>query len=102
VVYSENQIPVLDLKKNADPLAVKKVARINPPHLTQRISSQSSTFTIHPDPRVPHNSTSLICYTISPTLKGVVSVQLRQMGIHEGSVLGDLDSIARQIVGFDE
>jgi hypothetical protein len=101
VVYSENQIPVLDLKKNADPLAVKKVARINPPHLTQRISSQSSTFTIHPDPRVPHTSTSLIRYTISGPLKAVIYPQLRQMGIHEGSVFGDLDSIARQITNLE-
>ncbi len=100
VVYSEKQLSVLNLKKNTDPLTVKKVARINPPHLTERIISQSSTFTIHPDPRVAYKSPSLIRYTISGPLKAVIYPQLRQMGIDESSVLGGLDEIAKQITNF--
>jgi FRG domain len=100
VVYSEKQISVLNLKKSADPLSVKKVARITPPHLTERITSQASTFTIHPDPRLAYKSPSLIRYTISAPLKAVIYPELRQMGIHEGSVLGSLDAVAKQIASF--
>ena len=100
VVYSEKQLSVLNLKKSADPLTVKKVARINPSHLTERIISQSSTFTIHPDPRVAYKSPTLIRYNISGPLKAVIYPQLRQMGIHEGSVLSGLDAIAKQIESF--
>jgi len=102
VVFSEKQLSVLNLKKSADPFTVKKEARINPPHLMERLISQSSTFTIYPDPRVVYRSPSLIRYTISPNLKGVIYVQLHQMGIHEGSVLGGLDGIAMQIGSFYE
>jgi len=100
VVYSEKLNSILNLKKSTDPFRLKKVARINSPQLTNRNISQSTTYTIHPDSRLVYRSPSLIRYTISAPLKAIIYLQLRQMGIHEESVLGGLDVIAKQVASF--
>ena len=98
VVFSEENLPSVDTTKTPDPCAVSKVRRVIPPHMTHRISAQESLFTIHPDPTAPYTSKTLIRYTISTNLKGVVKAQIRQLGFHEASLFGDLDSIAQKIV----
>ena len=98
VVFSEENLPSVATTKTPDPFAVSKVRRVIPPHMTHRISAQESLFTIHPDPTAPYTSKTLIRYTISTNLKGVVKAQIRQLGFHEASLFGDLDSIAQKIV----
>jgi hypothetical protein len=98
VVFSEDYLPSVDTTKTPDPIAVSKVRRVIPPHLTQRISAQESLFTIHPDPIAVYTSKTLIRYTISTNLKGVMKAQIRQLGFHEASLFGDLDSIAKKFV----
>ena len=97
VVFSEENLPSVDTTKTPDPFAVSKVRRVSPPHMTHRISAQDSLFTIHPDPTAPYSSKTLIRYSISTNLKGVIKAQIRQLGFHEASLLGDLDSIAQKI-----
>jgi len=97
VVFSEDYLPSVDTKKATDPFAVSKVRRVIPPHMTHRISAQDSLFTIHPDPTAAYTYKTLIRYTISTNLKGVLKAQIRQLGFHEASLFGDLDSIAQKI-----
>jgi len=97
VVFSEDYLPSVDTTKIPDPFVVSKVRRVIPPHITHRISAQDSLFTIHPDPTAAYTSKSLIRYTISTNLKGVLKTQIRQLGFHEAALFGDLDSIARKI-----
>jgi hypothetical protein len=96
-VFSEVHLPHVDTTKTPDPFAVSKVRKVIPPHLTQRISAQDSLFTIHPDPTAPYSSKTLIRYTISTNLKGVIKAQIRQLGFHEAALFRDLDSIAQKI-----
>jgi hypothetical protein len=96
-VFSEDYLPSVDTTKTLDPFAVSKVRRVIPTHITHRISAQDSLFTIHPDPTAVYTSKTLIRYTISTNLKGVIKAQIRQLGFHEAALFGDLDSIAQKI-----
>lgn len=97
-VYAERFSRHIDIESERDPFAIKKIGKFQPPHSVARIASQSSVFTIHPDPRKPYNSATLHCFEIPAKLGPNMKASLRRCGIHPASVFPGLGGIAKSLV----
>jgi len=97
-VYAERFKKHIDIESENNPFDVKKTGKFQPPNLSPRIASQASMFSIHPDPRKPHDSDTLLRFEISPNLVPSLRAQLRRCGIHYATVFPDLDGLAKSIM----
>lgn len=97
VVYAERFTRHIDIEAEPDPLAVKKTGKFQPSNVSPRIASQSSIFSIHPDPRKVHYSSTLHKFEISAKLVPSLRAQLRRCGIHPATVFPDLEGLAMSI-----
>jgi hypothetical protein len=96
-VYAENFGKHIDIEAKADPFAVKKVAKFQPPHSSARVAAQASMLSIHPDPRKVHDSDNLMRFELSAKLVPHLKASLRRCGIHPATVFPDLDGLAASI-----
>ncbi len=96
-VYAEKFTRPIDTDKETNPLTVAKVGKFQPVSTSARMSAQASVLTVHPDPRKPHDSKTLRCFTIASKLAPALKVQLRRLGIHPAMVFPDLDGLAKSI-----
>jgi len=99
-VYVERFTRSVTERDRLNPFGLKQVAKINPVHANARISAQASLLTIHPDPRVPYTSRSLVCLRISGKLKRDLKLSLRSFGIHPASMFPGPDGVAENIVSW--
>ena len=97
-VYAECFRKHIDIEKELDPFAVKKVGKFQPPASVARIASQASMLTIHPDPSKAYDSTTLRRFTIPAKLLPGIKAALRRCGINPAFVFPGLDGIARSLL----
>lgn len=98
-VYADKFDRHIDMEKEKDPFAIKKIGTFQPPHSLSRIAAQASMLTIHPDPTKAHDSAKLQRFEIPKKLVPNLRSTLRRCGIHPASVFPDLGGVARAIVG---
>lgn len=96
-VYAERFTKHINIESGIDPFDVKKTGKFQPVNLSPRIAHQASMFSIHPDPRKPHDSDTLLRFEISPNLAPSLREQLRRCGIHHATIFPDLDGLAKSI-----
>ena len=96
-VYAENFGKHIDIEADADPFAVMKVGKFQPPHSSARVAAQASMLSIHPDPRKVHDSDNLVRFELSAKLVPTLKASLRRCGIHPATVFPDLDGLAASI-----
>ena len=96
-VYSESFTNHIDIDAEADPFAVKKVGKFQPPHIASRATSQSSVLTIHPDPSKPYTSKTLQRFEIPAKLAPNMRACLRRCGVHPATVFPGLDGLAQSL-----
>jgi len=96
-VYAERFTNEFNTMKHSDPFAIKKTGIFQSSFCAPRISSQASSFSIHPDPRKTYTSPSLHCFEISPKLAPNLRSQLRRCGIDPATVFPDLNGLAKSI-----
>jgi hypothetical protein len=96
-VYAENFGKHIDIEAKADPFAVRKVGKFQPPHSSARVAAQASMLSIHPDPRKVHDSENLVRFELSGKLVPSLKASLRRCGIHPATVFPDLDGLAASI-----
>jgi hypothetical protein len=87
----------VDISLYNDPFPVPDVGQVAPNHITPRITAQSGLFTIHPDPYVALDSSSITKLVIPLESREDVRKELHRLGINHASVFPDLDGIARHI-----
>jgi FRG domain len=97
VVYAYRGAPWVNLADNPNPLAIGKIWRYAPPHLSRRITTQSGLFTAHPNPHEPLTSDGLFRIVIPQPSRRPIKKDLCKYGIHAGSIYPDLSGIAKHI-----
>jgi len=88
---------MVDIDKDINPLAIKKITRYRPPHLTERILAQNSLFTVHPEPNIPFSHEKLKKLVISNKARGKFKHILYKYGVSRKSLFPGLDGIAADI-----
>jgi hypothetical protein len=96
-VYAYRSSTYLILEKHADPLKVSRIARVNPSHVTRRITAQAGVFTIHPKPSDPFDSSAVQKYVIPNKRRKDIKMALYRLGIDRATLFPDLDGIANHI-----
>jgi len=87
--------------KNSNPLNYKEFGKFIPPHSNPRITAQSGTFTIHPEPKKPYEDKKeklvKIIIVNKNNLRNEIKRMLYHYGIHEASLFPGLDSLSHHI-----
>ena len=96
-VYAFNIGSSLELETHPDPFQVHSVARFTPPHITQRITTQSGIFTIHPNPAEPFEPDTMDKYIITNGFRRELKFILYRYGITRASMFPGLDGLASHI-----
>jgi hypothetical protein len=86
-----------------DPLKVRDVGLILPPHVTPRIAAQSGLFSVHPEPGKAFDSDNVTKVIIPSKCKADLQYLLSQYCIHRNVLFPDLDGLCgyiRWLKGF--
>lgn len=97
VVYSFNNPVWIDIANNPNPFAVDIIGRVDLPHITPRITTQSGLFTIHPKPSEPFDNDQIVAHIIPNNIKRDIKQMLHNYGINQLSLFPDLDGIAAHL-----
>lgn len=85
--------------EDRDPFAnFREVQMIYPVHLSPRIPSQCSMFTLHPNPDQPYEPEGLIKLIIPKDLCGDTKMLLSQCGVSAGNLFPDLDGLCSELL----
>lgn len=91
----------IDSTQVGDPLEYSKIGIYSPPHVSQRISSQSGVFTIQPDPKTPLNEllrkNRVRKYRIPFSSRENLRRELRLFGIHHSTIFPDLEGLSKYL-----
>lgn len=92
----------IDVEEHNDPFKYDKFCKFIPPHITNRISAQSSVFTFHPKPDEAFKGNNNIKIDkIIIENKNDFRLKLKNMlyhyGVHEASLFPGLDSLSHHI-----
>lgn len=97
--YVEMEDP-LDIEHNPDPLSLNRIVLFRPPHVHQRIWTQSGMFTVHPsgfksikDPWGVPLTRIRIPVAARPRLR----LELQRLGVHRASLFPDLDGVGQYV-----
>ena len=88
----------VDKKKIANPFSAEEVSRYIPPHISERIITQSGLFTVHPDPTKPFDDDSLIKILISEKDRRPMKKMLFKLGISRGTMFPGLGGLSSDIL----
>ncbi len=87
---------VLPEERNT-PFHIGRVKVIEPPHISGRVTQQSSALTIHPEPLTPWEPEGAKLFVIPYKQKFDIKCELERLGIHEGSLFPGIDATARYL-----
>jgi hypothetical protein len=97
--YIEKEKP-LDVHSTPNPLSVERIMLFQPPHVHQRISSQSGMFTVHPpnykDLEDPWGM-PLTRVRIPVSARARLRLELQRVGVHRASLFPDLDGVGQHV-----
>jgi hypothetical protein len=96
-VYAEHFGKHIDIEAEPDPFAVTQAGKFQPSHSSARVAAQASMLSIHPDPRIAHDSDTLVCFELPAKLAPSMKACLRRCGIHPATIFPDLDGLAASI-----
>lgn len=97
ILYGVRDLPAITGLEESNPFEVGRVAVYRPPHITPRIPSQRSVFTIHSDPTADFRTDDVRSWEISASACGSIKVILDACAINESSLFPDLDGLSRYI-----
>ena len=97
IIYAYANPKVITATESSNPFSVYDVVIYYPINVTQRITSQSGLFTIHPEPETPFESNSITRLIIMKNFKKEMRSILYKYGIHQASLFPDLDGISGYI-----
>lgn len=89
--------PSIDLESHPDPFKLTVVSLVSPSHISQRITTQSGIFTIHPNPSEPFLSDKIDKYIIDASFRRELKFILYRYGITRASMFPGLDGLASHI-----
>jgi len=96
-VYIFDNKQYLQTDKYEDPYELKGVEKFIPPHITTRITAQSSVFTIHPYPFDAFTSENITKIIFPIEIRPDLKKTLNKFGIHRASLFPGLDGLASHI-----
>ncbi len=86
-----------------DPLQCPQILRFDPPHISPRITAQSATFTIHPDPTsILKPQKRLRKLVIRSEFCGPLKGRLNNLGINRSTLFPDLDGISAYLTWLNK
>lgn len=95
--------------RSDDPFEIDSVKQIVPKHISQRITAQHATLTIHPKPDEPYQPAHCIKLIIKTQAHRPILRMLNTFGIHRSTLFPSLDGVADELaqyywdaVGIDE
>ena len=101
--YQHSAIYIFDKKKylpnyeDKDPYELNGVEKFIPPHISSRITAQSSVFTIHPYPFEAFTSDDVTKIIFPIKIRSKLKKTLNKFGIHRASLFPSLDGLASHI-----
>lgn len=98
LMYAVRQPPLVNVGEAKNPFGIKSVKLVEPPHISERVSSQSSVMTIHNNPQAAWSPADIKLFKFPPrsSLKKV-KYELDDLGINYASLFPGVDGVARQI-----
>jgi hypothetical protein len=93
-IYAVKRPPKIAPSDRTDPYKVDRVKLIDPPHISQRIPSQSGLLTIHPNSARPWAPKSGYRILIPHSHKMNCKFDLDRLGINQASLFPGLDAVA--------
>jgi hypothetical protein len=103
LLYCLRSKTAIDPASIPDPLSVKKVQLVIPPHVTPRLTAQQGVFTVHPNPASPYTDPDVSMIALAGKAKPEVRGALNALGVHAASLFPDLDGLSahlRWLKGF--
>ena len=97
VIFGVRGLRTLTEKEERCPFKIESPGIYRPPHITSRIPSQRSVFTVHPDPTKKFSTPELSAWRISQEACTRIKRVLDVCGINESSLFPDLDGLSRYI-----
>ena len=99
VLYAFEGSERVDVSQQANPLTLTSVRRFFPRHITRRLTAQSGTFTVHPqpEPKIGFKSDALKRIVIRGPARRKIKKILYWYGIHRASLFPDLDGLAAHL-----
>lgn len=97
IIYAYANPKAINVGESPSPFSVYDVVIYHPINVTQRITSQSGLFTIHPNPDEPFDSNSITRLVIAKNFKKEMRAILYKYGIHQAALFPDLDGISGYI-----
>ncbi len=97
ILSSAEKISQVDFGEEPDPFQLTETKYLWPAHITLRLTVQSGTFTIHPDPTNPIPKRIVTKITILSSAKADILEGLMRYGIHEAALFPDLDGLTRHL-----
>lgn len=89
-----SDLPIVDVKQQPDPFAIKEVSVVFPTAVAPRISAQRGLFTIHPDPTVTWMPVLVRKFEILADYRQYFRRRLFYFGVDPAHIMADLDGIA--------
>jgi len=97
VIYGLKDFRTLDEPEEGDPFTIKTPGAYFPPHITPRIPTQASVFTIHPDPTMVFDPPNLRKWVLSHAACTGIKQVLDSCAINEGSLFPDVVGLSRYL-----
>lgn len=88
----------INIERYPDPLALEKVHRFLPRHITPRITAQTGIFTVHPDPTANFaTDRNVTRFVIDKDFRTPLKKTLSNFGVNRASLFPGLDGLCQHI-----
>ena len=96
-IWVARGIPSIELDSDRDPLALAEVLCYRPPHISPRISAQSSVFVLCPQPAVEIQPPFVRRILIEPQIQFTLKKRLNACGINRRQLFPDLEGLSQHL-----
>lgn len=96
-IWVARGIPSIELDSDRDPLALGEVLCYRPPHISPRISAQSSVFVLCPYPTTAIKPPFLRQVLIEPGIRFTLKKRLNACGINRRQLFPDLEGLSQHL-----
>ncbi len=97
VVYVFENPTWINIDKYESPFNIDNVGRVDIPHVTPRISTQSGFFTIHPNPEIELDNDNIKAIIIPNNMRRDIKQMLHNYGINQMTIFPGLDGVANHL-----
>jgi len=94
IVYAVHGLREVSIRDERSPFEARLPGIYRPPHISPRIPTQGSIFTLHPKPTKTFRPKNLYVWRITPLAAGQIKISLDACAINRSSLFPDLDGLA--------